>query len=56
MYDHNLQEDFSFQVYISKCKYYRLRLESDLIIMFNTLKPNGLNSILSNNLISLNSY
>ncbi len=56
MQNHNIEKDFSFQVFISNCKYYRHRLESDLIIMFNTLKPNGLNCILSNNLDSLENY
>ena len=56
MINHNLQEDFSFQVFISNCKYFRLRLETDLILIFNTCIPQGLNSILSNNLESLNSY
>ena len=42
--DHSLETDFSFQIYISNIKNYRLRLETDLIYIFNTQHPGGLNT------------
>ena len=56
MNNHLLENDFSFQVYISNCIFFRLRLETDLIHIFNTIHPNGLNSCISNNLDSINTY
>lgn len=41
--DHTL-EDFRFQVFICNINSYRLRLETDLIYIFNTIFPMGLNS------------
>lgn len=54
--DHNINNDVRFQIFISDCILFRLRLETDLIFLFNTLYPNGLNSSISNNLKSLKNY
>ena len=41
---HNLESDFSFQVFATDVIYYRLRLENDLILILNTRNPLGLNT------------
>ena len=41
--DHNIHVDFKFRVYIKNIINYRLRMESDLIHIFNTQFPYGLN-------------
>ena len=42
--DHDLKSHFKFQVIIKDVFNYRLRLESDLIYIFNSLSPSGLNT------------
>ena len=42
--NHNILTDFKFQIFISNIKHYRNRLESDLIQLFDTIYPNGLNT------------
>lgn len=54
--DHDIHTDIRFQIFISDCNLFRLRLETDLIYLFNTLYPNGLNSSISNNLKVLSNY
>ena len=56
LFDHNLGEDFKFQVFVNKFTIFRLRLETDLIFIFNTMNPNGLNSMRSYKLASLEEY
>ena len=54
--NHKLSHDLSFQVFISNIHSYRERLESDLIYIFNTCHPNGLNSKISERQSSLETY
>lgn len=54
--EHNLIDHFRFQIYIKDIVNYRLRLESDLIHIFNTLNPNGLNTKISNFCYYFESY
>jgi hypothetical protein len=53
--NHDLS-DFEFQVFVSNCSYFILRLESDLICILNTLNPNGLNLSYIFNIRSLHNY
>ena len=52
---HNILQDFTFQIFIIKCNYFRLRLETDLMFCLNTVFPNGLNTSVSQ-LKYLNTY
>ena len=54
--DHNINKHFNFQIFVKDCNFFRLRLETDLIILFNTIYPNGLNSNYSNYLNSIQTY
>jgi hypothetical protein len=54
--NHNLESDFRFQIFINNCIVFRLRLETDLMHLFNTVFPSGLNHSPSNNISSLVSY
>ena len=54
--DHNLKDHFRFQIYIKNIISYRLRMETDLIYIFNSLYPNGLNNSVSKNNLYLQSY
>ena len=54
--NHNINKDLNFQIFVSNCNFYRLRLETDLIILFNTIFPGGLNSNFSNYLNSIQTY
>ncbi len=56
LFDHDLEEDFKFQVFVNNFTIFRLRLETDLIFIFNTMNPNGLNSMRSYKLASLEQY
>jgi hypothetical protein len=42
--DHSLNNDFRFQIICENIKNFRNRLETDLIYIFNTEHPNGLNT------------
>ena len=48
--------DFEVEIYICNFNYFRQRLETDLIKMFNTTFPCGLNSVFSDTLKSLDNY
>ena len=54
--NHSLTEHFSFQCFISNCNNYRIRLETDLILLFDNIHPSGLNSIKSTNIYSIENY
>ena len=54
--NHNLEQDFQFQIFASNIYNYRERLENDLIRLFNTKYPSGLNEMVSNYIQSLDSY
>ena len=54
--DHILERDFKFQIFASDIFDHRIRLENDLIRLFNTKFPNGLNDKVSNYIKSLDSY
>ena len=56
VFNHNVNQDFKFQVFTKNFIYFRNRLETDLMTIFNTYHPNGLNSIASNTLYSLENY
>ncbi len=43
--NHDLKEHFKFQILCTNIINYRIRLETDLIYIFNTIYPEGLNSI-----------
>lgn len=43
--DHNLDQDFKFQVFSTNFVSYRHRLENDLILILNTRSPFGLNTM-----------
>ena len=53
---HKDLSNFSFQVFIDNCITYRTRLESDLMILLDTINPNGLNANKSINLKYLENY
>ena len=53
--NHSL-DDFRFQIFISNINNYRLRLETDLIYIFNSIYPHGLNSKTSFRLESFEPY
>ena len=55
-HDHSIETDFSFQVFYAHYNYYLSRLETDLMLIFNTFFPCGLNTIKSTNLYSLDTY
>jgi hypothetical protein len=54
--DHILVKDLKFQIFVSNCNLFRTRLESDLMYLFDTIHPNGLNSKISCNLNCLSNY
>ena len=54
--NHDLNKDLRFQVFVNNFIFFRLRLETDLILLFKTMTPGGLNSIKSFDLKSLESY
>lgn len=54
--NHNLETDFSFQIFLTNVLYYRLRLENDLILILNTRSPLGLNTMSNLNLYNFESY
>ena len=54
--NHSISEHFSFQCFVSNFILYRLRLETDLILLFDNIYPRGLNSIKSTKIFSLESY
>ena len=56
LYNHDLNNDFRFQVFVTNFLFFCLRLETDFILLFKTMTPHGLNSIKSFNLRSLESY
>ena len=43
--DHEIKEHFRFQVLCKDILNYRIRLETDLMYIFNTIFPNGLNNL-----------
>jgi hypothetical protein len=43
--NHNLEQDFKFQVFSTNVISYRHRLENDLILILNTRSPLGLNTV-----------
>ena len=43
--DHDINLDFSFQVFVTNLCIYRLRLENDMILILNTRSPFGLNTM-----------
>ena len=43
VHNHDLTKDFRFQIYMSNFNNYRLRMETDLMYIFNTIYPSGLN-------------
>jgi hypothetical protein len=47
---------FSFQIFVTDCIKYRLRLEDDLMIILNTKDPNGLNEQNNRKIESLVKY
>ena len=55
-FEHNLETDFSFQVFATNVIYYRLRLENDLILILNTRTPLGLNTNSDLNLFNFEPY
>ena len=56
IFNHNINNDFKFQVFTKNFVNYRNRLETDLMTIFNTHHPNGLNTISSHSLYSLENY
>jgi hypothetical protein len=54
--NHCIESDFKFQVFLKDVIFFRLRLESDLILVFNTISPNGLNMTISDSLNSCKTY
>ena len=54
--NHNLDLDFKFQVFVSNFSFHRLRMETDLIYLFNTQYPKGLNTCTNQNLQQLTTY
>ena len=56
VFNHNINHDFKFQIFVKDFIFYRNRLETDLMTVFNTFHPNGLNTISSSNLKSLENY
>ena len=54
--NHEIDLDFSFQIFIKDLVHYRERLESDLIYILDCLYPYGLNSKNNYKLNSLNNY
>ena len=53
---HNLDFDFRFQVFVTNFNFFRLRMETDLIHIFNSQHPNGLNTCTNQNLQLLSNY
>ena len=53
---HDLNKHFKFQIICHNVVNYRLRLETDLIYIFNSVYPNGLNTQSSDFINSLESY
>lgn len=43
-FNHNLESDLRFQIFSTNIINFRLRLETDLMYLLNTIHPNGLNS------------
>ena len=56
LFGHDLGDSFRFQVFVNNFTFFRLRMETDLIFIFNTLSPTGLNSMRSYRLESLALY
>ena len=56
IFNHNINLDFKFQVFVKDFIFYRNRLETDLMIIFDTIYPNGLNTMNSYNLKSIENY
>jgi hypothetical protein len=54
--DHNLDIDLKFQIFVCNFPLFRTRLETDLMYLFNTLTPYGLNSKISCKLYELSNY
>jgi len=54
--NHSIESDFKFQIFLKDIIFYRLRLETDLILIFDTLSPNGLNMSISDSLTSCKTY
>ena len=54
--NHNLAEDFSFQIFAINVLHYRIRLENDLILILNTRSPNGLNTQSDLNIFNFEPY
>ena len=54
--NHNLEKDFSFQIFISNIIHYRLRLENDLILILNTCSPFGFNTMTNLKLYNFETY
>ena len=49
-------KDFSFQIFITNCINYRLRLEDDLQLILETKDPFGLNEFINKKIKSLDNY
>lgn len=56
LFNHDLEKDFKFQVFVNNVKIFLLRMETDLMFIFNTMSPFGLNSSKSYKLKSLDLY
>ena len=56
VFNHNINLDFKFQIFTKNFVFYRNRLETDLMTVFNTFYPNGLNTISSTRINSLENY
>ena len=54
--DHNIEDHFRFQIFMSDIIEYRLRLETDLMYIFDTVYPNGLNKSTSKKNLFMHSY
>lgn len=55
-FDHNISQDLRFQVFINNIVKFRLRLETDLMFIFNSIQPFGLNLAPSHKLNNLENY
>ena len=53
--EHDLKTDLSFQIFVNNFKFFRLRLETDLIFCLQTQYPSGLNRNISH-LKYINAY
>ena len=54
--NHNIESDLTFQIFATNLITFRKRLETDLMLLFNSIYPNGLNSSTSFVLNTIDNY